>query len=135
MGIRSLTLSVGTGATLDIADAVGLGFAVDGTSIANGVHCVCTSDPEYITRRQLTAKVRQPTLDAKTGVYSKDKKSISIAKPTVLTNGRVVFSSIRIEREIHPELSAAEAYELNVMGAQVCVSTDLNDFWGVGSLQ
>jgi hypothetical protein len=79
-------------------------------------------------------KYRQPTLDAKTGVYGKDKKSISYAVPQVLTSGQVVFNTIRIEREVHPSLAAATCVEMNKIGAQLLSDTDLDSFWATGSL-
>jgi hypothetical protein len=109
-------------------------FAEDGVTIQNGLHLIIPADADYQTRRQVTAKYRPPTLDPKTATYSKDKKSISLSKPIVLTDGRVVFNTIRIEREVHPSLAAADAIELNKLGAQMLVDADTDAFWATGSL-
>jgi len=132
MGLK--TMSLLAGATIAASGGTALGFTDDGVTIANGLHLVVPADADYQTRRQVTVKYRQPTLDAKTGVYVKDKKSISLALPIVLTSGAVVFNTIRIEREIHPSLSAAEALELNKLGAQLLTDSDVENFWAAGSL-
>lgn len=132
MGLKNMSLLAGgsvstTGGTAQV-------FADDGQTIANGLHLIVPADTDYQTRRGATIKYRPPTLDAKTGSYGKDKKSISYACPQVLTDGRVVFNTIRIEREVHPSLSAAAAAELNVIGAQLLSDSDVTSFWATGSL-
>lgn len=132
MGLK--TMSLLTGATVSASGGTALAFAEDGVSIQNGLHLMVPADADYQTRRQVTVKYRPPTLNAKTGVYGKDKKSISLALPQVLADGTVVFNTIRIEREVHPSLSAANASELCKLGAQLLVDPDVNDFWANGSL-
>ena len=132
MGLK--TMSLLAGATVSTSGGTALVFADDGITISNGVHLVVPADADYQTRRQVTAKYKPPTLDPKTGAYSKDKKSISLALPIVLTDGRVVFNTIRIEREVHPSLSAANAEELNKLGAQLLTDADVVNFWAAGSL-
>lgn len=132
MGLR--TMSLLTGASVAATGGTALVFADDASTITNGVHLVVPADADYQTRRQVTAKYRPPTINAKTGVYGKDKKSMSLALPIVLTDGSVVFNTIRIEREVHPSLSAANALELNSLGAQMLVDADAAAFWAAASL-
>jgi hypothetical protein len=132
MGLKTMTLLAG--ATVAATGGTALAFADDGVSIQNGVHLIVPADADYQTRRQLTAKYRQPSLDVKTGVYGKDKKSISLALPVVLADGKVVFNTIRIEREVHPSLAAASALELCNLGAQLLTDSDVTAFWATGSL-
>lgn len=132
MGLK--TMSLLAGASVAATGGTALVFADDGVTIQNGVHLVVPADADYQTRRQVTAKYKPPTLDPKTNAYSKDKKSISLSLPQVLTDGRVVFNVIRIEREVHPSLSAAAAAELNLLGAQLLIDADVSSFWGAGSL-
>lgn len=131
MGLKSMSLLAG--ATVAASGGTALAFAEDGMSIQNGVHLVIPADADYQTRRMLTAKVRPPTLDTKTGAYGKDKKSISLAQPLVLADGKVVFNTIRIEREVHPSMSAAAAAELCNLGAQLLVDADCTPFWANGT--
>jgi hypothetical protein len=132
MGLKTMSLLYG--ATITPSGGVALAFAEDGVTIQNGVHMIAPGDPDYQTRRQVTAKYRPPTLDVKTSTYSKDKKSVSLSLPIVLVDGRVVFNTIRIEREVHPSLPAADVIELNKLGAQILVDSDTVDFWATGSL-
>lgn len=132
MGLK--TMSLLAGATVAASGGSAQVFAEDGVTIQNGLHLIIPADTDYQTRRQATVKYRQPTLDVKTGVYGKDKKSISYALPLVLTDGRIVFNTIRIEREVHPSLTAAQALELNKIGAQLLVDDDATSFWASGSL-
>lgn len=132
MGLKSMSLLAG--ATNAATGGSALVFAEDGVTITNGLHLMVPADADYQTRRQVTIKYRQPTLDAKTGVYGKDKKSICLALPLVLSNGSVVFNTIRIEREVHPSLSAANALELNTLGGQLLFDADVTSFWANGSL-
>lgn len=132
MGLK--TMSLLAGGAVSVTGGVAQVFADDGQTIANGLHLIVPADADYQTRRQATAKFRPPTLDAKTGSYGKDKKSISYAVPQILTDGRVVFNTIRIEREVHPSLPAATAAELNVIGAQLLMDSDVTAFWATGSL-
>jgi hypothetical protein len=67
-------------------------------------------------------------------VYGKDKKSMTLALPIVLSDGRVIFNTIRIEREMHPSVSAATALEMNKLGAQLLSDSDTDAFWATGSL-
>lgn len=132
MGLKNMSLLAG--ATIAASGGTAQVFADDGITIANGVHLIVPADTDYQTRRQATVKYRAPALDSKTGSYGKDKKSISYAKPQVLSDGRVVFNTIRIEREVHPSLPAADAAELNVIGAQLLADSDVTSFWATGSL-
>jgi hypothetical protein len=132
MGLKNMSLLAT--ASVSASGGTALAFADDGVSIQNGVHLIVPADADYQTRRQVTVKYRQPTLDAKTGAYSKDKKSICLALPQVLADGKVVFNTIRIEREVHPSLEAASALELCNLGAQLLTDSDVTAFWATGSL-
>jgi hypothetical protein len=132
MGLKSMSLLAS--ATVAASGGTALAFADDGVSIQNGLHLIVPADADYQTRRQVTVKYRPPTLDSKTNTYGKDKKSICLAQPVVLSSGQVVFNTIRIEREVHPSLSAAEALELANLGAQLLTDADVLAFWATGSL-
>lgn len=132
MGLKNMSLL--TGATIAASAGSALVFADNGVTVANGLQLVVPADADYQTRRNCTVKYRPATLDSKTGQYGKDKKSISYVQPIVLSDGRVVFNTIRIERELHPSVSAANALDMNKVGAQLLTDTDLDGFWQNGSL-
>lgn len=132
MALKNMSLLAS--ATIAASGGTALVFADDGITIANGVHLIVPGDTNYQTRRTLTAKYRPSTIDPKTNSYGKDKKSVSLARPVVLADGRVVFNTIRIEREMHPSMSAEDCVEMNKLGAQLLVDTDTDAFWANGSL-
>jgi len=132
MGLK--TMSLLAGATLAATGGTAVAFADDGQSIQNGCHLIVPADADYQTRRSVTVKYRPPTLNAKTGAYGKDKKSMCYAQPVVLTDGSVVFNTIRIEREVHPSTSAANVLDFTKVGAQMLFDTDTDSFWATGSM-
>lgn len=135
MSMKDLTLIEGPSITVEnpgITPVFTLGN--DGVQVQSGNHFVFKEDTEYETRRQVTIKHRPATYDSKTGVYGKDKKSISIVAPQVLTDGRIVFNTIRIEREVHPTLNAEGGTRLRTFAAQMLLNSDVGDFWTTGDI-
>lgn len=133
MALKNMSLmSAATGIT--VVGGTALPFADNGVTIPNGLQCVIPGDVDYQTRRSVTVKFRPPALDSKTNSYGKDKKSICLVQPIVLANGTVIFNTMRIEREVHPSLTAAQCTELNRLGAQLLTDTDTDAFWATGSL-
>lgn len=132
MGLKNA--SILSGATVSSTGGTALAFAETANSVQNGLQLIVPADTDYATRRSVTVKVKPATLVAKTGVMSKDKKTITFVKPIALTSGEIIFNVIRIEREVHPSLSAAECVELNKIGAQILTDTDFDSFWATGSL-
>jgi len=108
-------------------------FTPNGVTVPNGVQIADAAQADYRIRKNITIKVRNPSLDS-TGVYSKDKKSMIFVAPKILASGKTVFNLIRIEREVHPESTAAEALELCMAGAQLLSDSDFATFWSAGSL-
>lgn len=108
-------------------------FTPDGVSVPNGIHVADAAQTDYRIRRNITVKNKVPTLLAD-GTYSKDKKSVTLVAPKILASGKTVFNLIRIEREVHPESTAAEALDLVMVGAQLCADTDFAAFWSSGSI-
>lgn len=131
MGLKNMSISAGT--TLSATGGTAVVFADDGTTIPNGVRLVVPADTNYALRRNIVAKYRAPSLN-QDGSYNKDKKSLSFAIPMTLANGKVVINVLRIEREVHPEFSAANATDMNKLAAQLLFDTDTDNFWSAGSL-
>lgn len=127
------TMSIPAGATLSAAGGTAKSFTPDGLTVASGIHLADASVTDFRVRPNMTIKVKQPSLDA-AGVYSKDKKSVTYVVPKILASGKTVFNLIRIEREIHPESTAAEQDHLLNVGAQLLFDTDVTAFWSSGSL-
>jgi len=127
-------MSIQTGATgLTVTAGTAKVFADDGVTIQNGVHLTVPATADYRVRESVTAKFRPPTLLVD-GTYTRDKKSVSLNVPQILASGKIVNNVLRIEREVHPELSAANATDLNRMAAQLLFDSDTDNFWAAGSL-
>jgi len=109
-------------------------FTPDGQTVAGGIHLSNAAQADFRIRENLTLKTKVPTLNPSTGVYSKGKQSCTYVKPKILADGSTVFNLIRIEVEVHPESTAAEALDLRMMGAQFLSDADYNAFWSTGSL-
>lgn len=133
MGLKNMSVQAGA-VTISATGGSAVVFADDGVTIQNGLHLIVPGDTDYQTRRNLTCKYRPPALDSKTGSYSKDKKSMVFAHPMLLSDGRVVFNTIRIEREVHPAATVTDRDNLNIIGAQLLVDADAGGFWATGSL-
>lgn len=125
-------MSIPAGATLAATGGTAKSFTTDGVDVTSGVHLSDASAADFRVRPNCTFKVKQPSLDSQ-GVYSKDKKSVTYVVPKILASGKTVFNLIRIEREVHPESSQAEADHLNNMGAQFLFDSDTSAFWSAGS--
>lgn len=108
-------------------------FTSDGVTIPNGIHLANAAQTDFRIRENLTLKNKVPSLGVD-GTYSKDRKSATYVVPKILANGKTVFPLIRIEREVHPEMTAAECLELNMIGAQILTDADFTPFYSGGSL-
>jgi len=132
MALKNMSLL--SSATVAVTGGTALVFADNGITIANGLQLTVPADVDYQTRRVVTAKVKPPAITVGSGQYGKDKKSLTYVTPIVLTDGRVIFNTIRVERELHPSLTIAQAAEINKIGAQMLVDADTDGFWATGSL-
>lgn len=125
--------SILAGATIAPSGGSAITYSPNGQTIQNGVQLIDAAVTDYRIRPTVTLKVKNPVLDSNS-VYSKDRKSILLVEPIILASGKVVFNLLRIEREIHPETSAANAFGFNTKGAQLLTDSDFTNFWAAGSL-
>lgn len=123
-----------TGATITVADGSPLTFINNGQSIPGGLQLVVKEDTDYQTKRILTVKYRPSSIDAKTGKWGKNKKSMTFVSPMVLADGQVVFNTIRLERELHPSVTAGAARDMNKLAMQFMQDPDTSGFWDDGSM-
>jgi len=131
VGLKDMSLL--TGATLAASSGTALVFADTGTTIPNGIALVVPATADYRVRQAATAKFRAPKL-LSDGTYTRDSKSISYNIPLILATGVIVNNVIRVEREVHPEMSAAAVLDMNKILAQLMFDTDTTNFWSAGSL-
>jgi len=131
MGVKNA--SILTGATLSATGGTAMVFADDGVTVPNGVHISVPATADYRVRENATFRFRPPTLYPD-GTYSRDKKTVTLVVPMILASGKVVNNVFRIEREVHPEYSAANAVNFNKLASQLLSDTDFDNFWSAGSL-
>lgn len=131
MGLK--TLSLLSGASVSASGGTAMAFTDDGVTIQNGVHLIVPATADYRVRESATAKYKPAALQGD-GSYTRDKKSISFNVPLLLASGKITNNVIRVEREVHPELSAASAANLNKIAAQLLIDSDTDNFWAAGSL-
>jgi hypothetical protein len=135
MSLKNVTLDMGN-VTFALVDSVPVQFIVDGQAISNGAHLVAMDDANITLRKQITAKVRPAVLDAKTGSFSKDKKSVCFVVPTIsAATGKTTFNNIRIEIEVDPLEDDDVRTTLREIGAQILLSSDCLNFWNYGSFE
>lgn len=125
--------SIQAGATIAPTGGSAVTYTPNGQTIQNGIQLIDAAVTDYRIRPTVTLKVKNPVLDSNS-VYSKDRKSILLVEPILLASGKVVFNLIRIEREVHPETTAANALGFNTKAAQLLTDADFTAFWASGSL-
>lgn len=121
-------------ATCSVTGGTDVTYTPDGTTVANGASVVNAAGTDFRTRESVVVRNRKPSYTPSSKTWTKDKKSVVLQIPKILADGSVVNNLIRIEREVHPESTAAEALELNNQGAQLLFDADLTTFWSVGSV-
>lgn len=130
MGIQTMTIK--KGGTMSVTGGTDQVFASDGQTVQNGVHLVVPATADYRVREHAVAKYQPPVLSPQ-GAYSRDRKSFTYTVPFITAKGEVVNNVIRVERQVHPELSAAAAADLCAIGAQLLTDSEAALFWSAGS--
>lgn len=125
--------SILAGGTLTASGGSAVTYTPDGQTVPNGMHLINAAIADYRIRPNITFRYKIPVLDSM-GVYSKDRKTGLLVMPKLLASGKIVFPLIRFEREVHPEMTAAEILELNVQAAQFLTDPDYAPFWATGSM-
>lgn len=132
MALKNMSLLEGT--SLGTSGGTAITLTDTGVSVPGGIQLIVSEDTDYQTRRTVTAKYRPATINVATGQYGKDKKSLVFVEPVLLSDGRVVFNTLRLEREVHPSTPAATVADYNVIGAQLLFRADATGFWTNGSM-
>lgn len=107
-------------------------FSLTGLAVSSGINVAIQTDSDFRTRRNASFKSRVPQVQ--NGVFSKGKNEVVYVHPLVLASGLVVFNTIRLQVEVHPELAAASAKDLRLVGAQLLTDSDFEDFWVTGAI-
>lgn len=129
-----LSFAILAGGTNSATGGTSKTYANDGKPVAGGVHVSDASVTDFRIRPNASFQYREPKYNSATMRFSKDKKKVTLVVPKILASGSVEYNLIRLEREVHPESTAAEALELNTQGAQLLFDSELAAFWASGSL-
>lgn len=106
----------------------------DGLEVKNGIHVVDTSVTSKVERPHATFKSKPFALQSD-GSYSKGKLSVNYTKPKTLASGATSYQVVRVEFEIHPELTNAEILDLRLIGAQLITDAETDGFFNNGSIK
>lgn len=128
------TITVKTGATMAPTGGSDLVFAPDGVTVQNGKHLCVPAVTSYASRPTATVKYRPPSLGPD-GVFTRDNKSVVYSIPRTLASGEIVFDSIEVVRRVHPETSAANALDMNIVMSQLLTDSEASNFWSSGALE
>lgn len=131
MAIIGSTVSSGATA-ISATGGSDISFSLTGLTVSNGINVAVATDADYRTRRNASFKSRVPQVT--NGVFSKGKNEVVFVTPYILSSGLVVFNTVRLGLEVHPELPAASAKDLRYIGAQLLTKSSYDDFWTTGAL-
>ena len=133
MSVQNASLSIG--ATVTVSGGTAATFAPSGKTIPDGIQTVCTTDTNPVTRRSITHKSREATINQATGKFGgKSKRSCVFVMPEVLPDGSISFDLIRIEVECHPQSASTKLSALLSGGTQLLNDADYANFWPLGSM-
>lgn len=88
MGLQNGTIL--DGATVSATGGTSKTLTTDGLQVTGGIHLIDASVTDYRTQPNITAKNKQPVLQAD-GYYGKRKRTMSLAFPKVLSSGKQGF--------------------------------------------
>lgn len=130
MGLTSVVIKSGASAMAPTGGTDET-FTPDGQTVANGLHVIDANVADFRIRPHGTFKYKAPTL--MNGKYSKAKNNAVLVQPVILASGETVFNVGRLEFEIHPETSVADALNLRFRTLQMGSAASTASFWATGS--
>lgn len=119
--------------TVSATGGTSITYATGPRQVPGGVQCQNNAVTDFRVRPTFVARYREPKL-LDDGSWTKGKWVLTLTIPKLLASGKTTLNLFRLEREIHPESTVAEAAELNIQAAQMCIDTDFSLFWSSGSL-
>lgn len=121
------------GATPSVTGGTSQTFTEGPQTVVGGVHLQDATVADFRLRPSMICKAKLPSL-VQDGSYTKQKNSVTLSRPQIVASGKTVFNLVRIEVEVHPELSSTDAATLRKDAAQLLFDTDFSDFWVAGKL-
>jgi len=125
MSIREIVLKQSPTITVTLGSDVT--FYEDGAVVANqGVH-LSDMTGSILDNKQITFKSKEPMMDPKTGKMGKAKRSFSIATPVAQADGSVIFSSVRVEFDVHHSLGNGTFEDMRYYAIQLLMPDSAAD--------
>lgn len=107
-------------------------FETDGTPVRNGIHVADVAEANFLIRKHITFKNRNPVRQGN-GTYSKGYRDTIVTIPIVLADGTVSYQVGRAYFEIHPEATAATQLNLRHLVGQTVLDSEVTNFYVSGS--
>jgi hypothetical protein len=123
------------GGTVGVTGGTAKTFKIDGQKVNNGIHLVETAPADYRLADGVIATAKQSVYNNSTGEFSKFARSTKLIRPVILASGKLVFRSVLVSIEDHPEISAADQLELRYDGLLLGFDSDYSDLWTIGTLE
>lgn len=131
MSIIGSTVKTGSTAA-SVTGGSDMTFSLTGLTVANGINVAIATDSDYRTRRNASFKSRVPSVQ--NGIYTKGKIEVVYVHPAILASGLVVFNTLRLGLETHPEFPSASALDMRLVGSQLLTASAYSDFWTSGAI-
>lgn len=128
MGLQNLQLT--TNATIAVTGGTAQSFSPDNLEVAGGLHVVDVSVSDFRLRPQITFKAKSPVKKAD-GSYTKEIRSAKHVVSFLGADGVTQYDWIEVTSSLTP--GSVDLAELRKKGAQLCVDTDTDSFYTVGS--
>lgn len=121
--------SVLSGATMSPSGGTALAFESQGSTLATN-KLIVTADTDLRTRREISATIKEPRVQASAPNGYTQARSILVFKaPLSLDNGNITVNTLRIELAFDVETTDAEKDELLVLGSQFLNDSDFTGFF------
>lgn len=128
MGLQNLQLT--TNATIAVSGGTAQSFSPDNLEVPGGLHVVDASVLDYRVRPQITFKAKSP-IKKSDGSFTKDIRSAKHVVSFIDSDGNVQYDWVEVTTSL--TAGSSNLAELRKKGAQLCVDTDLDAFYAVGS--
>lgn len=127
------SFSILAGGTNSASGGTSKTYAADGKPVIGGIHVQDSSVADFRVRPNITFQYREPKYNSALKRFSKGKWKATIVIPKLLADGSTEYNLVRIEKEVHPESTAAEALEIIVQAAQLLFDSETAAFWATGT--
>jgi hypothetical protein len=129
--INGTVLENATGASYSVGTSKT--WALTGQPVVGGINVAFMTDTDYRTRRNASFKSRVPQV--RNGKFGLARAQALYVVPILLeSDGSVVFNTLRMQLDTHPELPLAGLSDMLLIGSQLLTDAQYSGFWKTGAL-